>query len=185
MGLKEARQYIKDLRRRQGDPYLWPDFLTGLPEKKAVIKKKNEIYPRLGKYAISYVRIANIHPYLIKYGAGRHAEIIQWAAALLKTTSDKYKGFVGAFETHDFVVTCDAKNMKELLEETSRLFEKRAKTYYSKEDLERKTILSFTREGQRVNIGFMKLVHCTLDKETVVPSSRLLPHLEKLCSERE
>jgi hypothetical protein len=185
MGLKEARRYINELHRKQGDPYLWPDFLTGLPDKKAVIRKKNEIYPLLGKYAISYVRIANIHPYLIKYGAGSHAGIIHWAAAILKTTAEKYNGFVGAFETHDFVVISEAKAMKEILKEASQLFEKKARTFYSAEDLKRKTILSFTREGEKVEIGFMRLTNCTLDSKTDIPRDSLLPHLERLCSEQK
>jgi GGDEF domain-containing protein len=185
MGLKEARQYISDLRKKQGDPYLWPDFLTGLPDKKAVIRKKNEAYPMLGKYAVSYVRIANIHPYLIKYGAGSHAEIIHWAAAILKTTADKYKGFVGAFGTHDFVVISEAKNLKEILREASELFGKKAKTFYSPEDLKRKTVLSFNREGERVEIGFMRLINSTVDRKTDISRDSLLPHLERLCSEQE
>lgn len=185
MGLGEAKRYIHELHRRQVNPYLWPDFLTGLPDRAAIIEKILEIYPKLGKHSISYIRIANIHPYLIKYGSDRHAELIQWAAAVLKTTSDKYKGFVGAFGTHDFIAICRAKSTNDFLKETGRLFEKKAKTFYSKEDIERKKVLSFTREGKKINIGFMKLIASTVDKKTVIRREDIIPYLGKLCSELE
>ena len=69
MGLTVAKDYIKELHKRQENPYLWPDYLTGLPDKAAIIHRLAEVYPRLGRYAIAYVRVANVHPYLLKYGA--------------------------------------------------------------------------------------------------------------------
>jgi GGDEF domain-containing protein len=96
VGIAEAKKYIADLRKRQENPYLWPDFLTGLPEKPAIISNLQKVYPKLGEFAIAYIRIANIHPYLIKYGPDKHAEIIQWAAAILKTSCDLCQScFVG------------------------------------------------------------------------------------------
>jgi hypothetical protein len=47
MGLVEARKYIQDLHKRQSNPYLWPDYLTGLPDKAAIIKKMSEIRSKL------------------------------------------------------------------------------------------------------------------------------------------
>jgi hypothetical protein len=96
MVTSEAKKYIQDLHKKQKNPFLWPDYLTGLPDKAAIIKIMDEVFPKLGEYSIAYVRIANIQPYLIKYGPDRHAEIIQWAAAILKTSSDKRpNSFVG------------------------------------------------------------------------------------------
>ncbi len=39
MGLAEAKKYIQELHKKQSDPFLWPDYLTGLPDKAAIIKK--------------------------------------------------------------------------------------------------------------------------------------------------
>ncbi|MDH4233309.1 MAG: hypothetical protein OEW04_14925, partial [Nitrospirota bacterium] len=146
MVMNEAKQYIQDLRKKQKNPYLWPDYLTGLPDKAAIIKKMDEVFPKLGEYSIVYVRIANIQPYLIKYGSDSHAEIIQWAAAILKTSADKRSNsFVGTLSTHDFIVMCQTKKMAKLLEEVREMFRKKVSTFYSKEDLRKEMTLSFDR----------------------------------------
>jgi hypothetical protein len=185
MGLREAKKYITELHRKQGNPYLWPDFVTGLPDTSAIVKKTGEVYPKLGKYAVSFIRIANIHPYLVKYGPGRHSEIIQWAAAVLKTTMDEHKGFVGALGSHDFVAVCRAGRTEDFLREASATFEKKINTFYSKEDLERKTIMSFKKGNRTINIGLMRLLHATANGSTRIPEESLIPHLAKLCSDME
>lgn len=185
MGIREAKKYITDLRQRQNNPYLWPDFVTGLPDTNAIVKKTDEVYSKLGKYTISVIRIANIHPYLIKYGSEKHSEIIQWAAAILKTTMDEYRGFVGALGSYDFVAVCKAKDTEPFLTEVSSAFEKKMKTFYSKKDLEKKTVLSFKKNGELVNIGLMRLIACTASEKTKVPQEQLIPQLAKNCSEIE
>jgi len=181
MGLNEAKKYISELHKRQDDPFLWPDYLTGLPDSHAIIIKTKEAYSKLGRHAISYIRIANINSYLIKYGTDRHAEIIQWAAAILKITADKFNGFVGVTGSHDFVATCRKNDMEAFLEESGRLFEKKAKTFYQKNDLDRKTVISFRHGGQEVNVGFMKLVASTVSEKIDIPRGGLIPHLEQIC----
>ena len=128
MGLTEAKKYIQDLRKRQSNPFLWPDYLTGLPDKSAIIKKMDEVFPKLGDYSVAYLRIDNIQPYLLKYGPHKHAEIIQWAAAILKTNSDKCpNSFVGILNTHDFIAICETKNMVKAIEGVREIFRKKAK----------------------------------------------------------
>ncbi len=185
MGLKEAKKYIAELHRKQDDPYLWPDFLTGLPDKAAIIQKVSEVYDQIGEYCISVIKIANIQPYLIKYGPDRHAEIIQWTAAILKTTADKYKTFVGTCCTHDFIAVCNTKSSKTFINEATKLFEKKALTLYNKEDLKKGKVLSFMKEGKRIDIGFMKLISCSISDKTDIPKDHLIPHLGKLCIELE
>jgi len=146
MGIAEAKKYIADLRRKQGDPAQWPDFLTGLPDKTVIVRKVNEVCSRLDRYAITYLRIGNIEPYLLKYGSERHMEIIQWAAAILKTTVDKYNGFLGAYDTHDFVTICRKKDVKAFLGEASDTFDKKIKSFYSEDDLKKKAVLSFKKD---------------------------------------
>src|SRR3990172_7253730 len=156
MGTAEARKYIQELRRKQENPYLWPDFLTGLPDKPAILKKLGEAFPKLGKYSIAYVRIANIHPYLIKYGPDRHADIIQWAAAILKTTADKQKGFVGAFSSHNFILVCAKGGAEAIIKEATELFNKKALAFYSDEDVKKGCVMSFMGDGKKIKVGFMK-----------------------------
>lgn len=186
MGLTEAKKYIQELHKKQDDPYLWPDFLTGLPDRKAVIRKLNDSFPRLGMSSIAYVRISNIHPYLIKYGPDRHAEIIQWAAAILKTSCEKCPGsFVGALGTHDFVVMCETNKMVKHIREAGRLFEKKTKAFYSEEDLKKKTTLSFKRAGKNVHIGLLKLTAVIATERPDVGKSDLLQHMGRLCESAE
>lgn len=185
MGFKEAKNYISELHRKQDDPYLWPDYLTGLPDKNAIVQKIREIYDQLGKQSIAIIRIADIQPYLIKYGPDKHADIIQWAAGILKTTVDKHKGFVGACCTHDFVAVCNTKNLGSFINEASRLFEKKALTFYNKEDLKKGKVLSFMREGRKIDIGFMKFIVCSISDKAQVPKDKILPHIGKLCLEIE
>ena len=185
MGLNEAKQYIAELHKKQDNPYLWPDFLTGLPDKNAIIKMISEVYNLLGKQSISMIRIANIQPYLIKYGPDKHAEIIQWAAGILKTTADKNNGFVGAFCTHDFVAICDEKRSENLIKNASQLFEKKALTFYTKEDLKRGNVFSFIKEGEKINIGFMRLIATTMSEKTSLPKDHIIPYLGRLCTEIE
>ncbi len=182
MGLREARKYITALHKRQEDPMCWPDYLTGLPDNHAIIKVINDVYPKLGTYSIAYIRINNINTYLVKYGTDKHAEILQWAAGILKTTADRCGGFVGVFGNFDFVAVCKKKEMPQFLGEASRLFSRKTRTFYSKKDLERNTVLSFKRDGKLMNLGFMEFIYSTLDEKTDIPREYLLSYLEKLLS---
>lgn len=183
MGISEARKYIADHRKRQNNPYLWPDYLTGLPEKSAILRKLEEIYPKMGKYSVAYVRISNIQSYLIKYGPNRHADIIQWAAAILKTSADSRKnGFAGTLNTHDFMVICDCRDMQKLMEQAATLFNKRVADYYSKDDMKKQETLFFKkRDGKAVRIGLMKLVCVVADKKLPVKKSDLILNMARVC----
>ena len=186
MGISEAKKYIQDLHKKQENPYLWPDYLTGLPDKAAIIKRLEEIYPDIGRYSVAYVRISNIHPYLIKYGPDRHAEIIQWAAAILKTTCEKCsKCFVGTMSTHDFVIMCETKNMIKHFREAARTFKKKVEAFYTREDQASKTTLSFNRNGEKINIGLMALKAVIADRKLSIKKSHLLQDMGKTCESLE
>jgi GGDEF domain-containing protein len=182
MSIAEARKYIQDLHKRQENPYLWPDFLTGLPDKAAILNKLQEVYPKLGKSSVVYIRIANIHPYLIKYGPDKHADIIQWAAAILKTSCDRCRGcFVGTVSTHDFVVMCETRNIEKHMKEVQKAFNKQVQSYYVKEDLQKKTTLSFSRNGEIVRVGLIRMVAVVIDKPTAIEQSLLIREMSKAC----
>ncbi len=183
MGLTEAKKYIQHLHKKQDNPYLWPDYLTGLPDKSAIIKKMESVYPRLGSHSIAYVRIANIHPYLIKYGADRHAEIIQWAAAILHTTSKKCKdSFVGTLSTHDFIITCRTKNMMQIFNEARRIFNRKIESFYTKKDLKKRTTLTFKRNGgEKVDIGLVTLISVIVDSKLSTKRSHLIQDMGRIC----
>ena len=187
MGLTEAKKYIQDLHKKQSNPFLWPDYLTGLPDKSAIIKKMYEFFPKLGEYSIVYLRIDNIQPYLLKYGPAKHAEIIQWAAGILKTTSEKFSdSFVGTLSTHDFIAICGKDNMVKLLEEAREIFRKKASTYYSQKDLAKGVTLSFDRnDGKKVNLGLMKFIAVVADKKLRVKRSRLILDMARICDALE
>jgi len=185
MVLRDARKYISELRKRQSDPYLWPDFLTGLPDKTAILRKINEIYPSVEKYSISFIRISNIHPYLIKYGYERHAEIIQWAAAILKTALEDCEGFLGAYETHDFVAIYETQKCDSFFQEASDAFVKKTGEFYSDADLQSGAVLSFTRGRKQVRIGLMRLIEFTVKGMPGTPREQLLPYLEAKCTALE
>jgi GGDEF domain-containing protein len=186
MGIADARKYIKDLHKRQENPYLWPDFLTGLPDKGAIIKNLDAVYPRLGRYSIAYVRIADIQPYLVKYGPDSHADIIQWAAAILKTTCEKCsRCFLGTLSTHDFILTCETKNLARHVRAAAKIFRKKAESFYSGKDLASGTALSFDRDGKRVNFGLMSLKAVIADKKLNIKKSHLLQEMGKACEALE
>jgi len=183
MGLTDAKKYIQNFRKKQSDPFLWPDYLTGLPDKSAIIKKIEEVFSKLGEYSVAYVRIDNIQAYLIKYGPAKHAEVIQWAAAILKTSSDKFpNSFVGRLNTHDFIVICETKDMVSLIEEAGEIFRKKASTYYSQEDLAKGVTLSFDRnDGKKVNLGLMKFVAVVVNRKLRLKRSSLIPDMARIC----
>lgn len=186
MGLKEAKAYIEKLHKLQDNPFNWPDYLTGLPDRSAVIKKIDEAFGKPGKFAISYAKITNVHPFIIKYGTSLHAEIIQWAAAILQTTCYRYKNaFVGAVGTHEFIVVSKVANTEELLNEANKLFVKKTKSYYRKGDLEKGYLLSFKRNGKEVFIGFMDLVSISMDDFSEIEKYDIVSHLADRCSELE
>lgn len=187
MGVAEAKKYIQTLHKRQKDPYLWPDYLTGLPDKAAIIKKLAEINPKLGEYAIAYVRIANIQPYLLKYGPNQHADVIQWAAASLQTgTSGCGDSFVGTLNTHDFIVVCKAGKIRGLLEGARKVFQKKLGEFYDSKDMKKGTILHFSRDnGETVSIGLMRLIAVIADRRQKVKRSDLVNHMGSLCDALE
>ncbi|MDP2157839.1 MAG: hypothetical protein Q8K68_09055 [Nitrospirota bacterium] len=187
MGLSDAKKYIADLRKKQNNPYLWPDYLTGLPDKSAILSKLEVIFPKMGKSSVAYVRISNIQSYLIKYGPNSHADIIQWAAAILKTSADsRSNGFAGTLSTHDFMVICDCRDMPKLVEKASVLFTKRIAEYYSKVDMKKQETLSFKKQdGKAVRIGLMKLVCVIADKKLPVKKSDLVINMGRVCDALE
>jgi len=186
MGITDAKKYIRELHEKQADPFLWPDYLTGLPGKAAIIAKLAEVFPVLGRYSVAYVRIANIRPYIIKYGPEKHAEIIQWAAAILKTTCEKCRGcFVGTLNTHDFIVICETKNMTKHLKEAAALFSKKILSYYRDEDIRKGTLLSFKGDGGKVTIGLVKLVAVIADQQPSVPRQDLIQSMGRICDAAE
>jgi GGDEF domain-containing protein len=183
MGLVEARKYIQDLHKRQSNPYLWPDYLTGLPDKAAIIKKMSEIRPKSGEYSIMYIRIANIQPYLLKYGSHKHAEIVQWAAAILKTTAEQSSNsFIGTLNTHDFIAMCRTKNIVGFFEEAQEIFRKKVAAYYTKKDMLNGIALSFDRnDGIKVNCGLMKFIAVVADEKLRVKRSQLILNMTRIC----
>lgn len=186
MGLAEARKYITELHKKQSDPGSWPDFVTGLPGKAAILRQLGIVYPKLGREAVVYLRISNIYPYLMKYGYERHADLIEWAAAILKTTSDRVRGaFVGAMDSHDFVVTARRTEIDGILEEARDLFAKKTASLYSPEDRKRKYIIAFRADGDDVHVGLMGLVGARVAEKPPVARLDFLPYLAALCSEIE
>jgi len=187
MGIAEAKKYIRLLHKKQEDPYLWPDYLTGLPDKTSVIKKIYETSPKLGEYSIAYIKITNIQPYLLHYGPDKHAEIIQWAAAIIKTTADKcHDSFAGTFNTHDFIMICKTKNVAKLFEEAREIFRKTVLDYYSRKDLAKGEILFYDRnDGKKVNKGLMKLIAVVADKKLRVKRNDLLMNMARICDALE
>jgi len=186
MGLKEAKDYIQHLHKLQDDPYKWPDYLTGLPDRAAVLRKLGDVYERPSKFSVSFVRISNVHSYMLKYGSSRHAEIIQWAAAILKTTASGFKGgFVGTVGTHEFVVIARLEHIDELLKKARQLFLKRTRNFYSEKDLKNNYIMNFARDGKKVFIGFIDLVSSTIKNLEDMERSEVIPYLSRICSEME
>jgi GGDEF domain-containing protein len=185
LGVQEAKRYITELRRRQQDPLLWPDFLTGLPDERAVVRAIHDIYPKLRHYSITLIRIANIEPYLVTHGTSRHREVIEWAAAILKTTMDRHGGFVGKFRMHDFIAVCETKKLPAFLREASRTFEAKMKEFYTREAVKEKTLLSFTSFGREVSFGLMGLVSCSVNGKDGIPKERVIEYLLELCPDVE
>ena len=183
MGIREAQKFINDHRKKQSDPFLWPDFMTGLPDRAAVQKMVEKYYPKLKTYCISYICIENIQPYLVKYGSKNHVDIIQWAAGILKTTADKYDGFVGILDTHDFIVICKRKDFDEFIKKVTSDFERKAHTFYTDKDLSNGYVLSFSREGSDVRMGLMSLKYRTTNGMNL-PREQVLLELERACSSR-
>ena len=187
MGLPEVNKYIKELRRKQSDPGNWPDYLTGLPGKSAILHELDKIYPKLGRNSVAYVRIANIYPYLIKYGYSHHADLIEWSAAILKTTAEGLDegSFVGTIGTHDYIVISKQSEMDGILKKSQELFEKKARACYSPEDRKKGVILSFEAGGKTMRVGLMKLIYAATDKKINLPRIDILPYLSGLCSRLE
>ena len=184
--LAQARKYISELHKKQNDPYCWPDYLTGLPGKNAIIRKLEKTYPKLGTYGIAYARVANVYPYLIKYGYKNHADIIEWSAAILKTLSDKLKdSFVGTIDTHGYIVMAKAKDLDPMMSECAKLFKKKTGAYYSGEDRGKGSILSFQAEGKCVRVGLMGIIYCAITQKTNISRGDLIPHLVTMCSQIE
>ena len=187
MGLPEVNKYIKDLRKKQSDPGNWPDYLTGLPGKSAILHELDKIYPKLGRHAVAYVRIANIYPYLIKYGYSHHADLIEWSAAILKTTAEGLdeSSFVGTINAHDYIIIAKQSAINEILEKSQELFAKKAHPCYTAEDRKKGVILSFEAGGKVMRVGLMKLIFAVKDKNTDVPRIEILPYLAGVCSKME
>ncbi len=181
MSIKEAQKYISDHRKRQSDPFLWPDFMTGLPDRSAVQKTLDTYFSKQKTHVIAYICISNIQPYLVKYGSKKHIEIIQWAAGILKTTADVHKGFVGILDTHDFVAVVKKTEFDKFIKTVTQRFAKKTRSFYTDKDLKNDYVLSFSRDGKDVEMGLMSLAFsCTEGRE--IPRERLLQELERSCS---
>jgi GGDEF domain-containing protein len=180
-----AKKYISELHKRQDDPSCWPDYLTGLPGKQSILQQIDRIYPRIGRYGVAYLRIANVYPYLIKYGYDRHVDIIEWAAAILKSAADTVQdAFVGAVSTHDFALVAKAKDLGGIIAAASEGFRKKAAGFYSPSDRKKGIVLSYKLEGRDVCVGLMEFIHSSIKKDPP-PQAELISHLASRCSELE
>jgi GGDEF domain-containing protein len=184
MGLREAGKYIATLHEKQADPLNWPDFLTGLPDHAAVVRKVDDVYDKLDTHCVVYFRIENIEPYLAKYGTEKHVEIIEWAAAILKSTMDKYNGFLGTVGVHEFLIICKAACCEDFISSVQVAFSKKIKDYYSDEDIKKGEVMSFkTNGGKKVSLGIMHFKHSMADDAcSFVPKDKFLICLKELCS---
>jgi len=185
MGIQEAKRYLSDLKRKQGKPELWPDFLTGLPDKSTTLKKVGEALSKRVKPAVLYIRVADVEPYLVKYGSTHHIEVVKWAAAILKTTAEKYGGLVGVYDTHDFIAILKKKDAGSFMEEALQTFDRKAKSFYSEQDLKRKTVLSFEGNGGHVNVGLMRFVHASSEDFPPTTPEKLIPTLARSARKAE
>lgn len=185
MGLNDAKRYISDLMKKQSDPYQWPDFLTGLPDRAAINAKLKEIYPRIEYHCVFYFRIKNIHPYLAKYGTKSHVEIIQWAAAILKTNSDKVGGFVGTINTHDFVAICKKTECEDFELSVRNEFQKKARGFYNETDIKNGAVISFANGSNVHKVGLMSFAYASTIEMDTLPIELVIPTLEKRCTARE
>lgn len=181
MSIKEAQKYINGHRKRQADPFLWPDFMTGLPDRAAVQHMIDKHFNKLDTHLIAYICIDNIQPYLVKYGSKNHIEIIQWAAGILKTTADAHKGFVGIMDTHDFVAIIKNSEFEKFIKTVSDRFSRKTRSFYSEKDLENGYVLAFSRDGKDIKMGLMSLEHTTT-RGREIPRERLLQELERSCA---
>jgi len=187
MGIAEAKKYVRELHKKQNNPYLWPDYLTGLPDKAAVLDRLEHILPKIGKYSVAYVRIGNVQPYLIQYGPNRHADIIQWAAAVLKTTADRCaNGFAGTLGTHDFMVVCESNALQKLMAEASRMFDAKMREFYSDADLARQATISLKKNNSHdFKFGLMRLIYVVSDRKMPLKKSDLVLRMAKECDALE
>ncbi len=186
MGASEARKYIAQLHRKQSDPGNWPDYLTGLPGKAAILRELDRVYSRLGHFGAAYVRVSNIYPFLIKYGYEHHADLIEWAAAILKTTADSVKdSFVGTIDTHDYIVISREADLDDVIKKAQGLFARKATSLYNPADRKKGFILSFQADGRNVRVGLMEFICACIRQKTSIPKLDLLPYLSGLCSEME
>lgn len=156
--------------------------MTGLPERAAIQIMADKYYSKLKTHCISYISIENIQPYLVKYGSKNHVDIIQWTAAILKTTADKYEAFIGVLDPHDFVLICKNSDFDNLIKDAVNTFDKKARTFYTEKDLKNGHVLSFSREGQNVKMGLMRLKYCSTRDSGKLPKARLLLELERSCT---
>ena len=181
MGIREARKYITELHKKQADPLQWPDFVTGLPDSGAVLREIEKT--SLGRNALVYFRIGNVEPYLAKYGTGRHSEIIEWAAAIIKASADKYDGFVGTVGMHEFLSICRSSACEDFASEVGKLFAKQALEFYKKADIKKGSVLSFSpKKGQKVEFGLMGLDYCVADRDMKGPRSEFITRLRQHCA---
>ncbi len=184
MGLQEAKKYITQLSRKQGKPELWPDFLTGLPDKSATVLKVTKAIEK-GRGGILYIRIADVEPYLVKYGSKKHAEIVKWAAAILQTTAEKYNAFVGYYDTHDFVVILRKRDIKGFTDEVRKLFQKKAESFYSEKDVKQRSVISFEGSGGHVDVGLMRFVFASSESTDGNSAEKILPALARTARKAE
>jgi hypothetical protein len=185
MGIQEARKYLNELKQKQGKPELWPDFLTGLPDKSTMLKKVGEAIMKRTKHTVFYIRIADVEPYLVKYGSTHHIEVVKWAAAILKTTAEKYHGVVGVFDTHDFIAILKKKDAGTFIGEAKQTFDRKVKSFYSDEDLKSKTVLSFKGNGGDVNVGLMRLASASSDDIAPTTPEKLISALVRAAKKAE
>jgi len=66
-----------------------------------------------------------------------------------------------------------------------KLFRKRVEAFYSDEDLKSGTTLSFNRNGERVNIGLIKLVAVVADQRLGIEKSRIIQAMGRACEAME
>jgi hypothetical protein len=71
--------------------------------------------------------------------------------------------------------------MPKHLKEAGKIFKKKVESFYSKDDLRNKKVMSFNRNGERVDIGLMKLFSVITDKKLHVEKKHLIQNMGRVC----
>jgi len=147
---------------------------TGLPGNKAISRRVTEALVEQEEMVVVYGDLDNFKSYNDKYGFGKGDDIIELTGEVIQEGLELTSGasFIGHVGGDDFIFLAPVKDIRMIADYIIYNFDKRIRTHYTEDDVQRGFIVSTDRQNQIMKFPIMTLSLAGVDLTEHEPETR-------------